>query len=44
MKNISSVEGFLCSGQLCEDEDGHLAHEFLEESADGLRLVAGKRI
>ena len=30
-------------GQLFEDEDGHVAHEFLEECAQGLRLKACRR-
>jgi len=31
------------AGQLFEDEDGHVAHEFLEECAQGLRLKACRR-
>lgn len=31
------------AGQLFEDEDGHVAHEFLEECARGLRLKACRR-
>ena len=37
-QKIEPPQPLTSPGQLFEDDDGHVAHEFLEECAEGLRI------